>query len=60
MSQEAYLGDGAYIKSAPFSEADDNIVIYTHDGFSVTNEVHLGVYEIERLIVWLRETGRLK
>lgn len=37
-----YLGDGAYVRFTGYS-----FVIYTSDGISIQNEVHLEKHEIE-------------
>jgi len=39
-----YLGDGAYVKFTGY-----NFVLYTSDGISITNEIHLEKHEIKVL-----------
>ncbi len=41
---KAYLGDGAYVRFTGYS-----FVIYTSDGISIQNEVHLEKHELEAL-----------
>ena len=54
--QTDYLGDGAYVKYEPTA---DSIVVYTHDGLRMTNEVWLGARELDALITFIKAvTGK--
>jgi len=43
--KSTYLGDGAYARISEYGE----LVIFTSNGYAVTNSVVLGVYELRYL-----------